>query len=77
MILDILEEQLVPRKAKCSVGKWVDTLNPEEQQVLEKIKATGVYNLSELYRKLDERTELPYKMTSFKSHMRGVCTCQH
>ena len=77
MILDILEEQLQEKTGVCSVGKWISKLEPEEQDALQKIQQIQTYNLSELYRKLADRTELPYKLTSFKSHMRGVCTCQH
>lgn len=76
MILDILEEQLSTPTTKCVVGRWVVSLTTEEQNGLEKIKELPKYNLVNLYRKLNERTELPFKLTSFKSHMRGVCTCQ-
>lgn len=78
MIIDIIESHLNPSQEafSCIVGKWESTLTEEEQQGLETLKALPTLNTSSLYRSLNSREELPFKPTSFKSHMRGYCPCQ-
>jgi hypothetical protein len=76
MIIDIIEEQLTKPSFGCVVNKWVATLTTEEREGMEKLQATPHLNITELYNKLKSRIELPFKLTAFKSHMRGYCTCQ-
>lgn len=75
MLLDIIESQLAAPPPSCVVGKWIHGLEPEERDGMERLRSVATLNTSDLYRKLNERTELPFKTTSFKAHMRGYCTC--
>ena len=77
-MLDILEKHLAFVGSKtCVVGRWIFALKPEEQTAFKKImEAPDTVNLAILFTDLNKNTELPFKLTAFRSHIRGYCTCQ-
>jgi len=81
MILDILEEHIKTANSKCVVGKWLSLLTIEEQDKFKELIAQEKINASDLFRRLDIRhveevsNHLPFKLTAFKAHTRGYCTC--
>jgi hypothetical protein len=75
MLKDLLESQLEKPTSGCVVGNWTATLSDEEQTLLKKLAQKTGLNLTQLFFALSKETEIPFKMTAFKSHMRGACTC--
>jgi hypothetical protein len=74
MIADILREHLetVTKPIKCTVGNWIDDQEPEVNELLLGLAAIDV-NVSALFRSLEQ--EVPFRLTTFKIHMKGNCTC--
>lgn len=77
MLLDIIESHAKTASSKCSVGKWVDTLEPEEQTAINNLVNSDNLNATSLFLAIEKQIKLPFKITSFRSHMRGYCSCQH
>jgi hypothetical protein len=75
-MLDILQKHLDGPTVGCVVDEWISTLSKEEQVIFEQLKASKVTVFADLYRDLSTTTELPFKLTAFRSHMKGYCTCQ-
>jgi hypothetical protein len=75
MIADVLREHLeeLSRPAKCSMGKWLDTQEEEIQALFEQISRKPTINSMALYKSLE--TVLPFKLTTFKLHIKGNCPC--
>lgn len=75
-MLDILEKHLEGPAGGCVVAKWITELPKKEQEVFAALKASKVTVFADLYRDLSDNIELPFKLTAFRSHMKGYCTCQ-
>ena len=75
MLVDILQKHLLnpPRVEGCIVASWATDLPEEEQQALTALQTKAV-NVAELYRDL-RVVSLPFKLTAFRSHMKGYCAC--
>lgn len=77
-MLDILEKHLSAQRAGCSVNKWISSLPQEEQNAFALVKENNAnINVATLYSELTKQEELPFKLTAFRSHIRGYCTCQN
>jgi len=77
----LFTEFLEDEKFECTVKKWLNELTSEDQSeyaVLESIYRAGAkIDISKVYNKLLDGTDsLPFKLTSFRTHIKGVCTCQ-
>lgn len=80
-MVDAFADFLVDKKFECSVKKWLNTLSTEDQQnylIIEQRYRTGAnITVSAIYAALLAELEtLPFKLTSFRTHMNGACTCQ-
>lgn len=76
-VLDILNSHLNDAKEGCVVGKWVDGLSEEEKSAFALIKEkNSLVSLNGMYRDIADSQDLPFGMTSFRTHFRGTCTCQ-
>jgi hypothetical protein len=76
-MLDVLNKHLVAAPALCVVGQWTNTLTQEEQEAFTALRNNSKVIAASLYKDLNDETELPFKLTAFRSHMRGYCTCQN
>ena len=76
MIADVLQEHLegVKKQSKCLVGKWLDTQDETVNSLFSQLLQKPDLNISGLYRDL-RSSEVNFQLTTFKSHMRGNCTC--
>lgn len=76
MIADILQEHLEgkPQRTKCLVGKWLAEQDKQVNEVFEKLKSKSNLNVSGLYMDL-QPYQLTFQLTTFKTHMKGTCTC--
>jgi hypothetical protein len=76
MIADILQEHLEgkPKHSKCLVGKWLDEQDEKVNALFDQLKAKPNINLAGLYRDL-RSSEILFQLTTFKTHMKGNCTC--
>ena len=75
-MLDVLKKHIVTASDKCSVSDWILTLNTEEQSAFDDIQDNSEnINVSGLYKDLNSTENLPFKLTAFRSHLRGYCTC--
>lgn len=59
----------------CVVGRWVFDQEPELREVFNELRKKTNLNLKSAYLLITAHTEVPYKSTAFRSHMRGLCTC--
>jgi hypothetical protein len=76
-MLEILEKHLNAEPAGCVVAKWINGLKPEEQQAFDNIKKNNQeIHIAALFKDLYSQSHLPFKLTAFRSHLRGYCTCQ-
>lgn len=78
-MLNVLTKHLegIDKDTKCVVQTWIESLSEEEQTVMQALKArTETVVLAQLYKDLENETKLPFKMTVFRGHMRGYCSCQ-
>ena len=76
-MLNVLEAYLKnPAPVKCAVGAWIAKQGEEEQNLLEEIKNRRDVVMSDLYKDLNSESPLPFKVSLFRSHMRGYCACQ-
>jgi hypothetical protein len=57
----------------CVVAVWASNLPNEEQDALNDLKTKAVV-IADLYRDL-RAAGVPFKLTAFRSHMRGYCAC--
>lgn len=61
----------------CVVGVWVAKQDAETQELLNLIANTPNVNLTDALNRIKKYTpDLPFKRTSFVTHMRGTCACQ-
>jgi CII-binding regulator of phage lambda lysogenization HflD len=76
-MLDLLTRYAEPKVKGCTVSAWLSTLNKEEQAAFQKIKDNNAtVQLANLYNDIISATELPFKLTAFRSHFRGYCICR-
>ena len=76
-MLDILKKHLEETAFQCVVATWINDLENEEQQAFALLKQNQErIVLSVLYTELSAQQELPFKLTAFRGHMRGYCSCQ-
>jgi hypothetical protein len=76
-VLGIVQRHLDSAKEGCVVGKWVETLADEEQKAFAIVKErNSLVSLNAMFQDLFESQDLPFGLTSFRTHFRGKCTCQ-
>lgn len=76
-MLELLEKHLSNTPTKCITAQWISTLSDEEQKAFEKIKENNKkISIAKLFTDLESTMELDFKLTAFRSHFRGYCTCQ-
>lgn len=72
--LKILEEE--SNHAGCAAGTWISQQEPEVQELLNKLGDNPNVSLSKLYKTVSsEHSGLPFKRTTFITHMSGMCVC--
>jgi hypothetical protein len=76
MLLEIIESHAKAVPSKCSVEKWIETLEPEEQTAFNGLVKSDTLNATSLFLAIETQIKLPFKITTFRSHMRGYCSCQ-
>jgi len=77
MLIDIINKHLNAADSKCSFGAWLAQQGKAEQDGFELLMKKKPVNVASIYRSLTiEVEDLPFKSTTFKSHMRGDCKCQ-
>lgn len=78
MLLDDLKQLAKTAELDgCVVGKWLATQDPEITEVLKSLAKKPGLNMTsalDLIKKHDP--SIPFKRTSFVTHMREVCACQ-
>jgi hypothetical protein len=75
-MLDVLTKHLTSSIDGCVVAHWIIGLGEEEQKAFAQAKENSKHiKISALYADLNKELELPFKLTAFRSHMRGYCTC--
>jgi hypothetical protein len=76
-MLETLNKHLTHLTVGCVVAQWISSLTEEEQTAfLEVQKHSEHIKIVGLYYDLDKEEKLPFKLTAFRSHMRGYCSCQ-
>jgi hypothetical protein len=76
-MLDILNKHLVSERKGCSVNTWLLLLPQEEQEAFALVKENNLnISIASLFADLNKEDILPFKLTAFRSHLRGYCTCQ-
>jgi len=76
-MLEILNKYLSDEDDGCMVYQWVLSLPQEEQEAFALVKQNNKnIKLATLFTDLDKEDKLPFKLTAFRSHFRGYCTCQ-
>ena len=77
-MLDILNKHLNTDNKGCSVRQWLLSLPTEEQEAFALVKENNAkISVASLFADLNKEDELPFKLTAFRSHLRGYCTCQN
>jgi hypothetical protein len=77
-MLDILSKHLSTEVFGCVVARWIDALPQEEQEAFAAVKEKSAkIKLAVLFADINKESELPFKLTAFRSHMRDYCTCQN
>ena len=76
-MLGILNKHLEDKPSSCVVNTWIKSLKSEEQEAFTLLqKNKEKLQCAILYKDLSFEIDLPFKLTAFRSHMRGYCTCQ-
>jgi hypothetical protein len=76
-MLDILKKHLEEPVFQCVVANWIKELEDEEQKAFALLKQNQERIVfADLYKELSDNQTLPFKITAFRSHMKGYCTCQ-
>lgn len=78
MIADVIERHLSGQRKlkKCYMGKWLETQDSTIKELLDKVQDNPNVSISGLYREMDAAEELPFKLSTFKLHMKGECPCR-
>jgi hypothetical protein len=76
-MLDILTKHLEEKASiNCVVSVWIESLDDAEKEAFVKLKENNKnVILASLYKELDNADPMPFKLTAFRSHLRGYCTC--
>jgi hypothetical protein len=75
-LLNVVNKHLVDAMEGCKVGKWLTTLSEDEQEAFRLVKEkNSLISLSGMYAELDAAKEIPFALTSFRLHFRGICSC--
>ena len=77
-MLEVLTKHLEgANNAGCVVAQWISLLGKDEQKLMQQIKETSLtIRVAQLYKDLSAENDLPFKLTAFRSHLRGYCTCR-
>lgn len=77
MLLDELKNLAnAARLEGCVTGKWLQTQEPEVAELLKEISSSPNGRLIDAFKLLQKHDpNLPFKRTSFTTHMRGTCAC--
>jgi len=76
-MIDILNRHLAGTTAACTTGLWINTLDKKTQDAFTAIKENSkTVVIAKLYAELNNESQLPFKLTAFRSHLRGYCACQ-
>lgn len=76
-MLDILTKHLQGPSGLCTVALWIDELPEAEKEAFSLIKDNNKnIKIAILFKELEKTAELKFKLTAFRSHLRGYCTCQ-
>jgi hypothetical protein len=76
-MLDILNKHLEDKPSSCVVDTWIKSLKEDEQEAFNLLKQNKEkIQAAILYKDLLSEMDLPFKLTAFRSHMRGYCTCR-
>ena len=76
-MLDVLNKHLTTKPVICVVSQWISELPQEEQDAFIELRNNNKVVVASLYKDLNKETELPFKLTAFRSHLRGYCTCRN
>jgi len=63
-------------KTGCVVGIWLAGQDPELQAVITELKSKPNLNMMSVLTLLKQDSDVRFKATSFRDHMRGRCACQ-
>ena len=76
-MLDVLQRHIEAQPRVCVVAQWIDSLSEAEKEAFAKVKENNKkVQLAVLHADLAAQTELPFRLTAFRSHFRGYCTCK-
>jgi len=76
-MIDILNKYLAGTSSACKTGLWIDSLDKKTQDAFTAIKENSkTVVIAKLYAELSNEAPLPFKLTAFRSHLRGYCACQ-
>lgn len=74
MLADLLLQHLNESKPQCRFGKWLETQDEQIQDLFDKLMKKENKNISAIWSDL-QSTGVPFKSSTFKTHMRGGCQC--
>lgn len=82
MFKELIAEQLGASRYNCTVSRWIETLDEEDKNAFVQLKTelsknNRYVNIASLFQSLSHKTSVPFKLTAFRSHMQGYCTCQN
>ena len=82
MFKELIAEQIQIKKFNCLVAKWINTLDTEDKDAFVQLKEALTkdskhINVASLFQSLSTKTNVPFRLTAFRSHMQGYCTCQN
>lgn len=82
MFKELIAEQLGSARYNCTVARWIETLDEEDKGAFLQLKTelsknNRYVNIASLFQSLSTKTSVPFKLTAFRSHMQGYCTCQN
>ena len=79
-MLDLIHKHLNAHEHQgCVVDGWIKQLDVKEQEAFKAVKQnSNEIKLAQLYKDLNDHGErpLPFKLTAFRGHLRGYCTCR-
>lgn len=76
-MLETLKKHLDNEHRLCKVGTWIDSMDEEHRALFkELILKKEDISIAPLHNDLLRENQMPYKLTAFRSHIRGYCTCR-
>jgi hypothetical protein len=73
---EIIKQHLNDADAKWTFADWLHQQSKSDQEGFALLMQKKSINVANLYRSMTTLTDLPFKSTTFKSHVRGDCKCQ-